>query len=564
MHIPDLKPRFSVFYKYQVYPFERPREMRGEKIRHKVVIVGAGPIGMTTALLLARYGVPSVVLESEAQVSYGSRAAAFTRRSMEILQQADAHRPFIENGLEWSKGSSYYRGREVFRLDMQHDDDDRFKPAVNNSQQYIEQYLVEAIKANELIELRWQSKSVEVLENAGLVSVKVDTPEGEYVLTADWLIAADGGRSAIRSALGLRMVGKSYVGNFVITDLKAPGIKLSTERRCYFDPEWSPGNVVLVHRQPNDIWRFDYKLPDDEAPEEAIQKDRVAERINLIMKMIGQNADWEVDWTTVYSANTLTLPDYKAGRIFFAGDAAHLLPVFGVRGANTGLQDAENLAWKLAFVVRGWADETILESYSQERVMAAREICEEAGRSTRFMSPPSIGYRLMRDAVLSFSITETFCRELMHWRTSRPHEYHDSELNAVGDDNLAIKDGFPAGAVIRNVKLSMDSYLFDHLTPGVHLILFAAGQVTGINETIAAVNRFELPVQIIVVGTKHDDADLYLADENKCVARKFGMESGGAYLVRPDLHVYGRWHTIESDKIVAALKRIGRADGEDK
>lgn len=124
-----------------------------------------------------------------------------------------------------------------------------------------------------------------------------------------------------------------------------------------------------------------------------------------------------------------------------------------MRGANTGFQDAQALAWRLALVARGVAPVRLLDSYSGERVGAAREIVEEAGKSTRFMAPPSRGFRLLRDAVLSLSLTQQFVRPLYHWRTSRPHEYAHSPLNSADDDNHLFEAGPGHGAPPLNLRL---------------------------------------------------------------------------------------------------------------
>ena len=395
MHQPNATPHASIWYNYQVFPFRRPAELDGVRGTHPVVVVGAGPIGLVTALNLARFGVACVVLEAEQQVCHGSRAIVLTRRSMEILQQAGVAAPFIVKGLPWSDGRSFFRGQEVYRMVLPHDDDDRFLPGLNLQQQYIEEFLLDAAQRNPLIELRWASKLLALEQQADHATLRVDTPAGEYDLRAAWVVAADGGRSTLRRLLGLRMEGRAYAGNFVIADIKAD-LGLPTQRLCYFDPQWNPGNNVLVHRQPDNIWRLDFRLPENETAEQALAPALLAERVEKILAMVGSPVPWALDWATVYSASTLTLDEFVHNRVCLVGDAAHLLPIFGVRGANTGLQDAENLAWKLAFVLRGLAPERLLASYSAERVAAAREICAEAGKSTRFMTPPSAGFRLLR------------------------------------------------------------------------------------------------------------------------------------------------------------------------
>jgi len=545
MHYPEAQPRPSIFYDYRIHPFTRPPELAGAASTAPVVIVGAGPIGMLTALNLARFGVASILLEAELQVSNGSRAIVLTRRSMEILQQAGVAAPFLAKGLQWSRGRSFYRGREVYQMEMPHDPDDRFLPGLNIQQQYIEEFLVDAIAATELVDFRWGSIVTGLAQDNQGVTLRVDTPEGEYDLRSDWVVAADGGRSAIRRLMGLRMEGRSYPGSFVIADIRAD-LGLPTERLCFFDPAWNPGNNVLVHREPDGIWRLDFRLPDGETAEAALDPALLAQRIEAILDMIGRKVPWELDWATVYSANTLTLPDYVPGRVAFVGDAAHLLPIFGVRGANTGFQDADALAWRLALVARGAAPATLLRSYSEERVQAAREICDEAGKSTRFMSPPSTGFRQMRDAVLSFTLSENFCKELLHWRTSRAHTYEHSALNAFPDHDQAFAGGMPLGAPLRNIRLGEDDYLYDHLGSGFHLLAFAGaeGPDEALDDTLRAAAEAPVPVRRILVVPQAlvgVEAEEILVDDTGHIARKFAARAGAAYLIRPDTHVSARW-----------------------
>ena len=558
MHQPETQPRASIFYDYKIHPFARPPEMSGKAETAPVVVVGAGPIGMLTAIELARFGVKSILLESELQVSHGSRAIVLTRRSMEILQHAGVAGPFLKKGLQWSQGRSYFRGREVYKMVMPHDEDDRFLPGLNIQQQYIEEYLVDAVVATGMVDFRWGSKVVGLTQRADHAVLRVDTPEGEYDLAAQWIVAADGGRSAIRRMLDLRMEGRSYPGNFVIADIKCD-IDLPTERLCHFDPAWNPGNNVLVHRQPEGIWRVDFRLPDGETAEDALEPTLLARRIDSVLDMIGQKKPWTLDWATVYSANTLTLPDFRAGRVLFTGDAAHLLPIFGVRGANTGFQDCDDLVWKLAFVIRGLAPEKLLESYSQERVQAAREICAEGGKSTRFMTPPTPGFRLMRDAVLSFSLSETFANDLMHWRTSRPHDYHQSALNSFRNEDAAFVGGVACGAPMRNVKLGPDDYLMDRLSPGFQLLLFAGSDLTDEQRALVATAKAaSAPVNVIVVAAAgasvmQGAADLVIEDTAGRVAAKYATGSGAATLIRPDGHICARWLKADATKFETAL-----------
>ena len=321
MHQPTTQARPSIYYTYQVYQpwLASKHPVQGRK---KVVIAGSGPAGMVTALELARHGVPSVVLEAELQVSQGSRAIVFTRRSMEILQQVGVADRMTQAGLPWRFGNSYYRGQRVFRLEAPHDQDDRFFPMINIQQQYLEEFLVDACMDNPLIDFRWGNRLVNVEQASSFALVEVDTPEGPYTLDTEWLVAADGARSGIRSAMGLQMEGASYEGFFVIADIRVD-LPLPTERLAFFDPDWNPGNTILMHREPYGIWRVDYQLPQNETPEEALKFESMKTRIDAQLAMIGHaGVAWEMDWSSVYSARTLTLPDYVHGRVIFTGDMA--------------------------------------------------------------------------------------------------------------------------------------------------------------------------------------------------------------------------------------------------
>ncbi|MBC7857269.1 MAG: FAD-dependent monooxygenase [Burkholderiaceae bacterium] len=557
MHQPTTEARPSIYYNYQVFKPWLPSAHARQK-RKRVVIAGSGPAGMVAALELARLGVPSVIVTSELQVSQGSRAIVFTRRSMEILQQVGVADQMTENGLPWRFGNSYYRGQRVFRMEAPHDADDRFFPMINIQQQYMEQYLLEACEANPLIDFRWGNKVVKVEQGAALAHVTIDTPEGPYTLETDWLVAADGGRSEIRAAMNLHMEGSSYEGFFVIADIRVD-LPLPTERLAYFDPEWNPGNTILMHREPHGIWRVDYQLPPGETPEEALQPESLKRRIDAQLAMIGHaGAKWEMDWNSVYSARTLTLPDYVQGRVIFTGDAAHLLPIFGVRGANTGFQDAQSLAWHLAFVVKGLAGERLLANHSAERVGAAREIIDEAGKSTRFMAPPSAGFRLLRDAVLSLSLSEEFVRPLYHWRTSRPHEYSGSALNSQGDDNALFKSGPAHGAPPQNIRLAPNDFLLDHLGGGFDLLYFTNADALPepMRQVLAATRARGVPIRVTAIGAAApvEGADLTLADLDGHFRNRYGVRANGAaYLLRPDQHVCARWLTLDATRLQAAL-----------
>ncbi len=553
MHFPSQSPRQSLYFDYQVYPyFHSQQDTQSDD--QTVTIVGGGLIGMTTAIILAKYGVKVILITDEQQLAEGSRALVYTKRSLEVLNAAGAADAVMQKALPWTHGNSIYKGQTVFRMAHAVDENDQFPPLNNLQQNYLEGYLLEQIDQLDNIEVRWGNKLVDIADEENNVTLTLQTPEGEYRHTSDWLVAADGGRSFIRSHLNLKMEGDSYEGRFVIADIR---IKLDypTERLAFFSPDWNPNNTILMHREPDDIWRFDYQLDPDISPEEALKPENLKKAVADQLKMIGKgHLEWELDWSTVYSARALTLPDFVHNRIIFVGDAAHLLPIFGVRGANTGFQDALDLSWKLAGVVKAWGNQDLLHSYSADRVQAAREICAEAGKSTRFMSPPTHGYQILRDAVLSLSLHHDFVRPLYHWRTSRPHAYHLSPLNSQGDDNASMNALTANGELFPNLKTTNSTYLYDTLDGGFSAIVFTNAVIRShLKQEIDNLKEQGIPIKIIALSTTQPQiqgADVsYQIDEQIQTERYFAQE-GSVYFIRPDHHIAGRWLNYD-DNITA-------------
>jgi hypothetical protein len=211
---------------------------------------------------------------------------------------------------------------------------------------------------------------------------------------------------------------------------------LSTERRFWFDPPFHPGQSVLLHKQADGMWRVDFQLGWDADPVEERKPENITPRVRALLDSIGfAEVQFQIGWASVYTFACQRMERFRHGRVLFAGDSAHGVSPFGARGANSGVQDADNLAWKLAAVLKGDAPDALLDSYASEREFAADENIRHSTRATDFITPKSEVSRLFRDAVLALTRRHAFARTLVNsGRLSVPAVLRDSPLNTVDAD----------------------------------------------------------------------------------------------------------------------------------
>jgi len=533
-----------------VYRFRRPPELDGDVPRRPVVVVGAGPVGLVAAIDLAQHGIPAVVLDDDCTVSVGSRAICYAKRTLEILDRLGCGESIVQKGVQWNVGRVFFRDTPAYQFDLL-PEAGHHRPAFVNLQQYHFEECLVARAEESGVDVRWRSQVVGVTPRDDGVEVEVETPEGRYALVAQWVIAADGARSPVRRMLGLESEGQVFRDRFLIADIRMRS-HFPTERWFWFDPPFHPGQSVMLHRQADDVWRVDFQLGFDADPEEEKKPERIAPRLRA---MLGPAAEFELEWASVYTFQCRRMQRFRHGRVIFAGDAAHLVSPFGARGANSGVQDADNLVWKLALVLRGAAPGRLLDSYDAERIPAADENILHSTRATDFITPKSGVSRLFRDAVLDLARRHPFARKLVNsGRLSIPAVLADSALN-THDAPGAFTAGagvIPGAAVVdAPVEGPRGEWLLDYL--GGRFVLLVFGAVPG--AVMAALASARVTCDVMTVDGGSNATGLALRDRDGLAARRYDARPGTCYLIRPDQHVCARWRRVDLDAVTRALAR---------
>jgi len=471
---------------------------------------------MTLALDLGKRGRKVVILNQYDFIADGSKAICFSKRTLDIWNRLGVGRAMIEKGVSWNVGKVFRSARKepIFQFDMLAQKEQEMPGFINLQQYWAEEILVDALEAEPNVEIRWGHQVSAIDPQTNRLSVITD--DGEYDLEADWIIAADGSKSSIRTMMGLDFEGRVFEDNFLIADVRFKEERPS-ERWFWFDPPWG-GSSALLHKQPDDVWRLDFQLGWNIDREAAKSDDNVAERVK---GMIGADHPFEKVWYSVYTFQCRRMKRFVHNRVIFVGDSAHLVSPFGARGCNGGVADVDNLAWKLDAVMRG-ADPAFIETYNEEAVITADENILNSTRSTDFITPKSSASAAFRNAVLDLAEEYEFARPFVNsGRLSVAVCYPASELTLADEDEWS--GGVKPGAPALDAPLGGD-WLLSKL--GWEWKLLAA----------APINDTPLPVVIL--------------DDERAKTR-YALEDGDAYLIRPDQYVAARWKRFDPKKLEA-------------
>jgi len=537
-----------------------PDQSDGHVAHHPVIVVGAGPVGLSAAIDLAQQGIKTLLVDDDDRLSTGSRAICFAKRTLEIWDRLGCGERMVEKGVSWNRGKVFFKDKQVYDFDLLPEISHHRPAFINLQQYYAEGYLLERAQQLSNLQIRWKNKVVGCKESDSGIELSIETPDGSYKVTCDYVVAADGARSPIRARMGLESKGRTFRDRFLIADVKMKA-DFPTERWFWFDPPFHPGQSVLLHRQPDNIWRIDFQLGWDADPVVERQPERVIPRVKALL---GEETEFELEWCSVYTFSCLRMETFRHGRVLFAGDSAHGVSPFGARGANSGVQDAENLAWKLKLVLEGKAPEQLLDTYASEREYAADENILNSTRATDFITPKSEISRIFRDATLNLAKDCAFARRLVNsGRLSVPAALVHSPLNTPDCDDFA--GAMLPGAAALDAPVFVDGkpdWFLRQIGDRFTCLFFTDDQMLSpqTREGISALSRANVEVASIVVAPRihpasQADGPRLIEDRDGLLAERFDAAPGTVYLIRPDQHVCARWRSFSSERVIDAVAR---------
>lgn len=526
-------------YALPTYPFVAPPDLAAvTPRRYPVVIVGAGLAGLTAACDFAVRGIDTIVLDEDDTVGvrgFSSRGICYAQKSLEIFARLGVYERIVEKGVQWSRGRTFAGRDEVYAFDLAVDSVSKQPPFINIQQFYIEWFLVDRILELGRTQLRWKNRVSSVRQSADGAELTVHTPAGEYRLAADWVLDCTGANSNLREQLCVPSDVARGQDRWCISDVRFKQ-QWPMERWTYVEAPFNQNRAVWQHPMADDVWRLDYQMDANADPETVSRAEVVNERLR---EQLGSDTEYELVWVGPYAYRTQLLADFRAGRVFFVGDSAHVVSPFGARGGNSGIQDAENLVWKLALCMTGKAPLTLLDSYTTERRAAALHNIQVTSRTNRFLSPQSAAEKTLRDAVIALAKEFSFARQLVNTgRMSLPYSYSASPLTTSGGQHIQNASFRGAdGAVMQLTELFKEGSKFVGLC---------------FDDTTSAGDHELLTVWSVAQALGSGRA---LSDDDGRLRHALGARQGDFCLLRPDMHLAAKLQRPDRPTLRRALEK---------
>ena len=548
------KSRTSPTYALPEYPFVAPADINSKVIQtYPVVIVGAGLSGLTLACKLAHLGIAAVVLDEDNTVGVkgaSSRGICYTQQSLEIFARLGMYERIAAKGVAWQVGRTFAGEDEVFSFDLR--ERSQFSassqpPFINIQQFYIEMFLVDRIlelnKTTPLIDLRWNNRVSGFSQNEAAVTLQVQTPAGNYSLKASHLIDASGSHTPFHAWVGATMDSKRGDDRWCIADVRFKH-QPPTERHTWIEAPFNDNRAVWQHLMGDDVWRIDYQMAPDADPAYVSREDVVRERL---AKQFGADVECDIVWVGPYAYKSQCLHQLHHGRVFFIGDTAKVVSPFGARGGNTGIADADNLAWKLAAVLRGQAAPGLLASYNQERLQAAKRNVQVTNRTARYLRAPEGVERLFRSATIGLAKHHAFARSLIN--TGRM-----AEANRYDVSDVCLPEG---GWMVQNAPVQFADHSSGSLADLLQwangrMLLLVFGELSRKEITkLQSIGALASVYAVQVVSKKNADVLEHVIDTNKTLRRACQSEKTLWALIRPDAYLAAKGKSINGQLVKA-------------
>jgi len=548
------KSRSTTRYALPEYAFVAPAELSSKHIHtHQVVIVGAGLSGLTLACKLAQLGIAAVLLDEDNTVGVkgaSSRGICYTQQSLEIFARLGIYEQIAAKGVAWQVGRTFAGDDEVFSFDLR--ERQQFSascqpPFVNIQQFYVEMFLVDKIQQiNQhfpLIDLRWCNKVVGFSQTDASARLDIQTPAGRYAIHANHVIDASGSHTPFHAWVGATMDSKRGDDRWCIADVRFKH-QPPTERHTWIEAPFNDNRAVWQHLMADDVWRIDYQMAPDADPLYVSREDVVRERL---AKQFGSDVACEIVWVGPYAYKSQCLHHLHHGRVFFIGDTAKVVSPFGARGGNTGIADADNLAWKLAAVLSGKAAPRLLASYNHERIQAAQRNVHVTNRTARYLRAPEGMEKTFRSASIGLAKHHAFAKALIN--TGRM-----AEANRYDVSDVCQADG---GFMVQNVALQFNTDSTGNLADLLQwangrLLLLVFGELSRKEITkLQSISALAAVYAVQVVHKKHADVLEHVMDKNKTLRSACQCEKAQWALLRPDAYLTAKGKVINGQLVKA-------------
>ncbi len=569
-------------YALPEYPFVEPSAIKSGAVqRVPLVIIGAGLAGLALACDLAERGVSAVVLDDDNTIGVrgaSSRGIVYAQKTLEIMERFGIYERIRQKGAVWSVGKTLAGHDVVYEFDLSTTSDSRQPPFINLQQFYLEWFMVDRImelnadaernaepERSNQIDLRWKNQVAGFTQFDDHARIEIETPAGNYAIEADWVCDASGVSSFVRDSLKIGMSQARGIDRWCISDVRFKE-KLPVERWTWVEAPFNDNRAVWQHLMADDVWRMDFQMGPETDLEYVSRPEVAAERVR---RQLGQDVEFEIVWVGPYSYRAQLIEKFREGRTFFLGDSAHAMSPFGARGGNSGIQDADNLGWKLALVLGGQAPEALLDTYHAERRPAAQFNIMTTRRTARFLQPESPAEKILRDAAISLAKEYPFARHLCNTgRLSNSYLYGKPPTSRAQQHKV---HGVDVGEAVQNVEFigpdGRRMALVDLFRGQAAFVGFWIGSpgrgVSKIEVTAAEVIHLANASAPLLRMLEVDSNSLGLSVVNDAagkLAAALGLNDDQPMfcLLRPDMHLAARFEQPSAAKVKAALRRALR------